>query len=241
MTPRGRIHIRREIYFGPEQQRAAGLEDDSQEVRMERAECEGFRSTTDPVSDSGSEDEIIDEPPDESLGLDELPEPEPESRTDALDEDNGDTQCPEDGLCRQAEIGLIEILNQYQTSEQEKQDIIGLFQEYITAAPSDLPLKPIADNTRYPWAILDQRKDGWSILADIALRLEALVCNEAVSERTNGTMRRMLAPLSLRMGRKTLLSRLTIAKHADSVLEKAAGQSTPARDPSDERIEEPNG
>jgi hypothetical protein len=41
-----------------------------------------------------------------------------------------------------------------------------------------------------------------------------LTCNEAVSERTNGSMRRLLAPFRLKMGRDVLLSRLTIAKHA---------------------------
>jgi hypothetical protein len=56
-------------------------------------------------------------------------------------------------------------------------------------------------------------KSQWGVLPDIALRLEALVCNEAVSERTNGTMRRLLDPFRLKMGKEILLSRLTIAKH----------------------------
>jgi hypothetical protein len=31
----------------------------------------------------------------------------------------------------------------------------------------------------------------WAVLTDITLRVETLVCNEAVSERTNRTMRRL--------------------------------------------------
>jgi hypothetical protein len=81
-------------------------------------------------------------------------------------------------------------------------------------------MKPIDDNKQCRWAITHQREDGWEIFADITLRLEALVCSEAISERTNGMMRRILAPSSLRMGRKTLLSRLMIAKHKDSALER---------------------
>jgi hypothetical protein len=52
----------------------------------------------------------------------------------------------------------------------------------------------------------------WGVLPDIALRLKALVCNEAVSEGTNGTMRQLLGPFRLQMGREILLSRFTIAK-----------------------------
>jgi hypothetical protein len=89
----------------------------------------------------------------------------------------------------------------------------------------DLDMKPIDDNKRYPWVIVHQRRDGWEILADIALRLEAFVWNEAIFERTNGMMRRILAPSSLRIGRKILLSRMMMAKHNDSALERAASRS----------------
>jgi hypothetical protein len=89
---------------------------------------------------------------------------------------------------------------------------IGAFQEFITASPADLFLKPIRGKNRYSWAVCCHRS-GWDILGDIALRIETLVCNEAVSERTNSAMRRVLAPFRLRMGHDALLSRLTIAKH----------------------------
>jgi hypothetical protein len=154
---------------------------------------------------------------------DQLPEPGPgpESHSDAVEEVS-DIQCDVLALCRQAEAGLLEILKQYKTSAEEQQAILAIFQEYVTTAPWDLNMKPICDNKRYPWAIVPQRHDGWEMLADIALRLEALVCSDAISERTNGMMRRILAPSSLRMGRKTLLSRLIIPKHNESALERAS-------------------
>jgi hypothetical protein len=94
--------------------------------------------------------------------------------------------------------------------------IIGIFQEYMTASSFDLRIKAIPGKNRYAWGVLKTYDNPWSALSDIALRIETLVCNEAVSEQTNGTMRRLLAPLRLRMGRETLLSRLVLSKHTDS-------------------------
>jgi hypothetical protein len=53
----------------------------------------------------------------------------------------------------------------------------------------------------------------WGVLPTRALRLTAFDCNEAGSDRTNGTMRRLLASFRLKMGREIVLSRLVIAKH----------------------------
>jgi hypothetical protein len=93
------------------------------------------------------------------------------------------------------------------------EEIIAIFQYYMAASPCHLRLKPIPDKNRYPWPAMATEAGPMGILADIALRLEVLVCNEAVSERTNGTIRRLLAPLHLKMGRDILLLRLTIAKY----------------------------
>jgi hypothetical protein len=130
------------------------------------------------------------------------------------DDDHDDGK--ESDLCFEAEQGLKEILLQYQIGDDSRvEEIIGIFQYYRTASPCDLRLKPIPDKNRYPWAGMATEAGPMRILADIALRLEALACNEAVSERANGTMRRLLAPLRLKMGRDIFLSRLTIAKHGD--------------------------
>jgi hypothetical protein len=111
-----------------------------------------------------------------------------------------------------AELGLRQVLAQYHVSPDELQDTIGAFQAFVSVAANDLFMKPIPGIDRYSWAVACHQSE-WKILADIALRIEALVCNEAVSERTNSAMRRVLAPFRLKMGHDALLSRLTIAKH----------------------------
>jgi hypothetical protein len=241
MTRRGRIEARKQIYGLSQQESQSDPVHDSEEAHMDLAESHGFRSDNDPASDSQSDDEIfvdVDEISDEGDARDQLPEPGPESHNDALEEELGDIECKESELCCQAEAGLMEILNQYEISAQEQQNICAIFQQYITTAPRDLNIKPIDDNKRYPWAIVHQRQDGWEILADIALRLEVLVCREAISECTNGMMRRILAPSSLRMGRKTLLSRLMIAKHNDSGLERGSSRPGPVPDRGEDGVEE---
>jgi hypothetical protein len=130
-------------------------------------------------------------------------------------------------LFEQAEAGLWEVLHQYSRahppeteefyiSEDQAELVMGAFQEFANAAPSDLRLKPSGDDAsprRYNWTWPAPGGDGWRILTDIARRVEALVCNEAVSERTNSAMKRLIAPFRLKMGHGVLLSRLTLSRH----------------------------
>jgi hypothetical protein len=127
-------------------------------------------------------------------------------------------------LFAHAEMGLREILDQFSVgyggphsgcyiSPEQVQETLAAFQEFVATAPSDLALKGNFTTNRFPWGILSPPSEGWGILTDIALRIEALVCNEAVSERTNSAMKRLLAPFRLKMGRGVLLSRLTLARH----------------------------
>jgi hypothetical protein len=155
---------------------------------------------------------------------DEPPTGEPRDRgeSDELEgEENGDQDLPsddgvvlsDDTLCAQAEAGLRDILAQWGIDEDLIGRTLGTFQGYVTSAPADLRMRPIPDTNRYPWSIQSGSGPHWAVLSDIAIRLEALVCNEAVSERTNGAMRRLLAPFRMKMKRQVLLSRLTLAKH----------------------------
>jgi hypothetical protein len=99
-------------------------------------------------------------------------------------------------LCPPAEQRLKAILAQYPLAEpSEVHEAIGTFQDDITACSCDLRLKPIPDKNQ------DARGS----------RPPGEVCNEAISERTRGTMHRL--------GRDLLLSRLTISKHADHFIE----------------------
>jgi hypothetical protein len=131
-----------------------------------------------------------------------------------------DDDDPDDGfvtfLCCQAEQGLKAILVQDQIPEpSETEEIMGIVQHHMTASPGDLRLKPIPGKNRYTWGVMRAGEVPWAVLADIARRVETLVCDEAVSERTNGTTRTQLAPLRLKMGHDILLLRLTISKHGD--------------------------
>lgn len=123
-----------------------------------------------------------------------------------------------------AELGLKEILHQFSVrydgtngefyiSPQQAEDAIAAFQKYANAASSDLAMKGNPETNRYPWGYASSGRDGWRVLTDIARRLEALVGNEAVSERTNSAMKRLLAPFRLKMGHGILISRLTLARH----------------------------
>jgi hypothetical protein len=51
------------------------------------------------------------------------------------------------------------------------------------------------------------------VLAEIRLRLAAMPCSEAATERTNGHMKRVLSLNRLRMGGEILKARMLIAKH----------------------------
>jgi hypothetical protein len=68
--------------------------------------------------------------------------------------------------------------------------------------------------TVYCWLAFGKDRD-WAIRADLALWSEAVVCSEAISERTNGMMRRTLGSLKLKMGRHVLLSHMTVTKQGD--------------------------
>jgi hypothetical protein len=81
---------------------------------------------------------------------------------------------------------------------------------------------------RYAWGISRDNDQIREILVDIAQRLEAVVCNEAVTERTNSAMKRLFSPFRLRMQSDVLLSRLTIARHGSVEPRKSSGSESTA-------------
>jgi hypothetical protein len=162
-------------------------------------------------------------------------ETEEEDRESAESESMDDTDFSEDDnliasecpLFQEAEEGLREILLQFQLNVDEMNDVIGSFQNYVGAAPTDLCLKPIPKKNRYSWIVSHQNDEIHQILSDIAQRIEAMVCNEAVTERTNSAMKRILSPFRLRMGSNVLLSRLTIARHGTQEAKKVHRSKDP--------------
>ena len=64
---------------------------------------------------------------------------------------------------------------------------------------------------RFAWSGVTP-PSGWDVLFDFARRLDACVCSEATTERTNGLVRRTLGKHSQSMGHPVLLARMIIAK-----------------------------
>jgi hypothetical protein len=118
-------------------------------------------------------------------------------------------------LYNDAEKGLREILDQFRLSPDRAEIILARFQEYIAMTAADLPMKIIANTNRYPWMVVLKLDSSWAALGEIALRFESLVCNEAVTERTNGRIRRFLSPFRMRMGHAALSARLLLARHGN--------------------------
>jgi hypothetical protein len=68
------------------------------------------------------------------------------------------------------------------------------------------------DGPKYPWLVVPQLDRWRRILGRIALRLESLVCNNTITERTNGRIRRFLPLLRLRMSQRNLNARRVTSK-----------------------------
>jgi antitoxin component HigA of HigAB toxin-antitoxin module len=117
----------------------------------------------------------------------------------------------------EAEAGLREILDQFRLNAAEIDEIIGSFQNFIVATQQIFFFFFEADSqkNRYVWAISHDNEQIHEILSDVDQRLEDLMCNEFVTERTNSTMKRMLSPFRLRMSPDVLLPQLTIASHGN--------------------------
>jgi hypothetical protein len=156
------------------------LEDKNDEDRDPRSHV-GFAMPTDSLDFEDKEDllKVMEDAGDENEEK-EADKTEPNDvESDGDDHDDG----KESYLCFEAEQRLKEILFQSQIGDDSPvEEIIGIFQYYMTANPCDLRLKPIPDKNRYPWAVMATEAAPMGILADIALGLEALVCNEAVFE-----------------------------------------------------------
>jgi hypothetical protein len=118
-------------------------------------------------------------------------------------------------LYLEAGAGLRGILDKFQLSATEIDEVVGRSQNCIAATPTDLFLKRIPKQNRYAWAISYDNEQIHKILSDVTQRLETLRCNKAVTERMNSTTKRMLSPFPLRTGPDVLLSRLTIVRYGN--------------------------
>jgi hypothetical protein len=186
--------------------------------------CAGLTSRYDKISSDEEDQDMLEteEEDTEKIPLESMAETDIFEDDD--DENAGDTTSSERPLHHEAEEGLREILLQFRLDEGVIDEVIGSFQNFITVAPTDLFIKPIPKKNRYAWGVSQDNEQVHETLSDIAQRLEAMVCNEAVTERTNSTMKRILSPFRLRMSSDILLSRLTIARHGN--IEPAKGDNS---------------
>jgi hypothetical protein len=96
------------------------------------------------------------------------------------------------GFENEAEMGLQEVLGQFGFEDATVASTLAKSQRSVSITSDELPMKQEQDSARYSWMILLQTEASWRNLADIALRLESLLCNEAVTERTNANARSAL-------------------------------------------------
>jgi hypothetical protein len=233
LTPQGRAELRK-TFFGRE---TGEVHDEAAEKTTEETAEKTAEETAgeeeeddDPVIrpalhvSSGSDDmdeadDVLADPQNDENDSDEAGALQRDPNTEP--EDWGDfgevlSECGSScDLWEQAKVGLTEFMTQFDVAKSEAQlsHVHAMLQHYVNTADNELELKadPIVKNV-YCWlAFADDRE--WATLADLALRFEALVCSEAISERTNGEIRRILGTRRLRMGKDVLMSRMTVAKH----------------------------
>jgi hypothetical protein len=235
LTPNGRIEARTELLgriaeipeLGPmrheHRQHSPMASDDELDDDERQLEINRHDQIEEDVLE---DDRLIDE---EDAGTRELELEEEETETfdesllDAGPFEEPEGQMRDDASVRflynEAERGLQELLAQMGADDSEADSTLARFQRYISMTPQEFPMREEADTARYPWIVLLRKDASWRTLADIALRLESLLCNEAVTERTNGTMRRFLSPLRMRMGHAAITARLMLAKHGNPRLD----------------------
>jgi hypothetical protein len=138
--------------------------------------CDGLVSLQDPPPLENKGQEILEA--EEEDGETITPERMFETNIYA-DQDTAYSGCL---LHLETEAGLREILDQFRLNATEIDEVIGTFQNFVGGAPTDLFLNPIPKKNRYVWAIPRDNDHIHEILSYIAQRLEALVCNEAVTE-----------------------------------------------------------
>jgi hypothetical protein len=97
-------------------------------------------------------------------------------------------------LVARARQGLQRIASQFQMNSEEEASLYQAFDAFLADKDRNLHLNVSLDGERFLWEVIPSYHPGVTLLCDIALRLEPLICSEAASERTIGQQRRHLAP-----------------------------------------------
>jgi hypothetical protein len=125
--------------------------------------------------------------------------------------------CPCTDLFRRARNGLERVIAQFRFNETERQEILAALDRLVTEPEAQLRLTRTADRERFCWLTLPGIHPEFTLLAEIALRLEPLTCSEAPSERTIGKQRRFLTPHRTRTNTDLLLARTEIEEFHHSL------------------------
>jgi hypothetical protein len=93
---------------------------------------------------------------------------------------------PSDYLAHRALAGLRQIIQQFGLDENEKDRLEAAFHEFIESSASSGVVKTTFDGTRYLWLSAPIDHPRYSLLAEIARRLEPAICSEApANERSD--------------------------------------------------------
>jgi hypothetical protein len=117
---------------------------------------------------------------------------------------------PSNYLAHRAQAALDRVIRQFQLTEEEKDMTERAFHHFITAIEPKVGVPVGFDRTRYLWLSAQIQHQEYSVLAEIALRLEPAICSEAPSERALGQQRRYLTPHRTRTKPDLLLARTEI-------------------------------
>jgi hypothetical protein len=115
--------------------------------------------------------------------------------------------CPSHYLPHRARAGLARIIRQFGLGGDEKTGLETAFHQFLTSTESRVGVRVGFDPTRYLWLSAQTERPEYSVLAEIALRLEPAICSEAPSERAIGQQRRYLIPHRTRTKTDLLLAR----------------------------------
>jgi hypothetical protein len=114
---------------------------------------------------------------------------------------------PSHYLPHRARAGLARIIRQFGLGGDEKTGLERAFHQFLTSPDSRVGVRVGFDPTRYLWLSAQTECPEYSVLAEIALRLEPAICSEAPSERAIGQQRRYLTPHRTRTKTDLLLAR----------------------------------
>jgi hypothetical protein len=181
---------------------------------------------TDDTSDDDSDVEL----PAEEADANDAPEPEePAAAFDDLSVAFRETsECT--NLVAGARRGLERVAEQFGLGHEEQRSRFQAYDAYITDTERSLGLSESMDHERFLWEVVIATHPTAALFAEIALRLEPLVCSEAASERTIGQQRRHLAPHRMRTQTDLLLARSQM-EDGHQTREQTAAASTPRARP----------